>query len=462
MKKHNRYTLPIICIVSLFCITACTSSYTSSSGHLDILPTSNEANSTTKNTSSANKEESTQEASNEESSKEEISKEETSKEKTTKNDDTNTEATTEKQTENATTNTTTHSGNTTAGDGLEEVHKKYQEYLEPADDEVDFMFASDYEFLNLIKVYRCYDSCSYETILGIKDKVTIEDIKSVLKTNKNISQEYKDFIIQYVEDWLALYPDSDFRLFYHNLKTLQIKVCTEDEIMVTTLSTGSAACYVRDENTIYLLEGSDFSRESDNYIILTHELTHCARSAMFKNADGYEISVDYHEKYNMGTYAEEGIITDIVYEMQGLNKRADFYPFQSSCYRIIMDCTGYDGSDFMNHSVNYLMKKMDDYMGDEQYAYYIIALIDSISIKKYESYKTVDFTNYQDLCDYMTKMYMKKYLKADMSNAEAEQVFDDFCANIMHNFEIMNRKYDITRDNFVPAFEQCKTALGIK
>ena len=108
------------------------------------------------------------------------------------------------------------------------------------------------------------------------------------------------------------------------------------------------------------------------------------------------------------------------------------------------------------------MKKMDDYMGDEEYAYYIIALIDSISMKKYEPNKTLDFTNYQDLCDYMTKMYMKKYLKAGMNNQEAEQVFNDFCDNIMYYFDKMNRKYDITRDSFIPAFEQCKKDLGIK
>lgn len=345
---------------------------------------------------------------------------------------------------------------------LAEAHAKYQELLAPADDEIDFMFASDYKFLNFIKTYKCYDSCSYESILGTKDTITIDDIKAVLKTNNKIEQKYKDFIIQYATDWLSLYPDSDFRLFYHNLKTLEIKVCTEKEMMLTAMTTGAAACYLKNENTICLLEGTDFSRESDNYIILTHELTHCARSAIFKNNEGYEIFVDYHEKYNMGTYAEEGIITNIAYEMQGLGNRADFYPFQSSCYRIIMDCTGYDGSDFMNHSVNYLMKVMDDYMGDEQYAYYIVALIDSISIKKYESYKTVDFTNYQDLYDYITKMYMKKYLKAGMSNEEAEQVFNDFCDNIMHDFETMNRKYAITIESFEPAFEQCKEELGIK
>ena len=81
----------------------------------------------------------------------------------------------------------------------------------------------------------------------------------------------------------------------------------------------------------------------------------------------------------------------------------------SSFYRVIMDCTGYSGADFMNHSVNYLIKTMDEYMGDEQYAYKIIALIDSISSWKYTPYQEVDYTDYQELCDYITRMHMKKY-----------------------------------------------------
>ena len=324
------------------------------------------------------------------------------------------------------------------------------------------MFASDYQDGSMVNFYKGTDACSYGLLLELDKKITVNDIKEVLKTNTKLEQKYKDFIIQYATDWLNLYPNSDLKVFYHNLKTLEINEVSSNEIYKITFSYDTAACYIPKENKILILDGTSFEKESDNYIILTHELTHCARQTKYIAADDSERIIKYYERLEMGEYAEEGVITNIAYEMQGLGKKSTFYAFQTSCYRIIMDCVGYDGEDYMNHSVNYLIKKMDEFMGDEQYAYYIIALIDSISIKKYESYKTIDFTNYQDLCDYMTKMYMKKYLNADMNSEEAAQVFNDFCDNIMHNFEIMNRKYDITRESFEPAFEQCKEELGIK
>lgn len=343
----------------------------------------------------------------------------------------------------------------------EQIDQRYLDYIKPADDELDYLFESDYRALPLVKLYYARDAKAYGELLGIDKKITVEDIKKILKTNDKISDEYKDFIIQYAEDFLRLYPESDFRVFYHNLKTLEIKVVSEEEMMKETVSLDSAACYLRKENQILLLDGLDFSRESDNYIILAHELTHCARSTVFKDEEGNERKTGYYEYYLMGTYAEEGIITNIVYEMQGLGKRADFYPLQSSFYRIIMDCTGYSGSDFMNHSVNYLIKMMDDYMGDTQYAYKIVALIDSISSWKYTPYQDVDYENYQELCDYITKMYMKKYLNADMDKQEAETVYSDFISNVTHYFDKMKTPYEITADNFRPAFENCLKELNI-
>ncbi len=377
-------------------------------------------------------------------------------------DDEKDKSDTDNDKESSTQDSTTTEETTLSAEEVAEIHQKYIEYTAPSDDDVDFMFASDYQAYDLVKLYKAYDACAYEEVLGIDKKITVEDIEEVLKTNDKIDPEYKEFIIQYVKDWLALYPESDLRVFYHNLKTLEIRVISESEMMKETLSTDSAACYLKKENQILLLEGEDFSRESDNYIILTHELTHCARQTSYYDENENHKVAGFYEYYLMGTYAEEGIITNIAYEMQGLGERACFYPFQSSCYRIIMDCIGYDGEDFMNHSVNYLIAKMDEYMGDDQYAYYIVALIDAQASQRYTSYQEVDFTNYQDLYDYLTEMYMKKYLSADMSMEEAEQVYEEFCANIMHNFENMKRKYDITEANFRPAFEEYVKGLGIE
>lgn len=342
-----------------------------------------------------------------------------------------------------------------------EIDAKYLEYLQPADDDIDFMFASDYEYFDMIDFEKGKDSCSYEAILGIADKVTVSDIEEVLASNDAIAPEYKEFIITYVTDWLELYPESDFRVLYHNLKTLEILTVTESDMMISTMSTGAAACYLREENQILLLDGEDFLRETDNYIILTHELTHCARSTRYGDADGTQKSIGYYDYHLMGTYAEEGIITNIAYELQGLGKRADFYPIYSSFYRIVMDCVDYTAEDFLNHGVNYLIYKMDEFMGDEQYAYYIVALMDSHGTKRYADYMNVDYTYYQDAYDYITRMYMKKYLSPDMSLEEAEAVFEAFCDNIMHGFDWMKRTDGITADTYRPAFEACLEEYGI-
>ena len=343
----------------------------------------------------------------------------------------------------------------------DELHEKYTRYLKSADDDIDFMFATDYNDGSMLDFYKATDSCAYGLLLDIDKKITVSDIESVLKTNNKIDKKYKDFIIQYAKDWLTLYPNSDLRVFYHNLKTLEIEEASPNDIYKITFSYDTAACYIPKENKIMLLDGTSFEKESDNYIILTHELTHCARQTKYIKDDGSENIIKYYEKLEMGEYAEEGVITNIAYEMQGLGKKATFYAFQSSCYRIIMDCIGYDGEDYMNHSVNYLIKKMDEYMGDEQYAYYIVALIDAQAVQRYTPYRSVDFTNYQDIYDYITRMYMKKHLNANMTKAEAEEVFDTFCDEIMYHFDNMKTKYDITENNFRSEFEKILNDLGI-
>lgn len=380
---------------------------------------------------------------------------------TTKKETSTKKTTSSKDEANSTEETTGKPSSETNNTEEDELHEKYTKYLKPADDDIDFMFATDYYDGSILNFYKATDSCAYGLLLDIDKKITVSDIEAVLKTNNKIDKKYKDFIIQYAKDWLTLYPDSDLRVFYHNLKTLEIEEASANEIYKITFSYDTAACYIPKENKIMLLDGSSFEKESDNYIILTHELTHCARQAKYIKDDGSEITIKYYDKLEMGEYAEEGIITNIAYEMQGLNKKATFYAFQSSCYRIIMDCVGYDGEDYMNHSVNYLIKKMDEYMGDEQYAYYIVALINAQAVQRYTPYRNVDFTNYQDLYDYMTRMYMKKHLRADMTKAEAEEVFDTFCDEIMYHFDNMKTKYDITEDNFRTEFEEIIKELGI-
>lgn len=340
----------------------------------------------------------------------------------------------------------------------DEILEKYLRYLEPADDEYDFRYAYDYQ--ELFTTLAGSDACANKPILGYAD-ASLEEIQDALNKNPNISQTYRDFIYQYACDLRAHYPECNLAILKYNLETLIIEEVSPHQMMMEALSDGSAACYLRFENKICVLENLDLSRESDDYIILVHELTHAARTITHDTADGMHISIDFNKYHLLGTYAEEGIITNMAYELQGLGKRADFYPMQSNYYRIIAECIGYDGSDFMNHSIAYLIEEMDRFMGDDNYAYQIVAMIDAQAHLRYKPTTEVDFYDFRPMYEYLITMYCKKHITAEMSYDECLSVFHDFYDNITHYFENMNRKYAIDESTFMPTFEAYLEEMGI-
>lgn len=329
----------------------------------------------------------------------------------------------------------------------------YLDLLATADDDIDFKYASDYEELEYVNRIYVRDSNAYEEVYGYSN-VTIEQIESALNSNTKINNDYKQFIIQYVRDWNRLYPGSDFSTLYHNLSTLEIKVCTKDEMARYTLSTTSLACYKKSENTIYVLDGIDLSRESSDYIIVAHELTHCARNTIFEREDGKKIFVSFFDDMNMGMYIEEALITDFCYELQGLGNKSNFYTLQSSYFRIILDAIDYNGADFMNHSVNYLIDKMDEYMEDEQYAYHIITLIDAEAALRYTPYIEPEFEDFNELYQYITRMFIKNNVTSDMTYDEAMSKYDELVEEITYYFDQMKNPIELDLSVFKEEFER--------
>ena len=342
----------------------------------------------------------------------------------------------------------------------QEVLNKYLNYLAPADDPNDYMFASDYQYYNLVKIKKVRDQSGYQDIFGYSD-ATLEDIKAALDVNPNISEEFKKFIYQYAADLRTLCPNANLAVLRHNLETLKVLEVTQDQMNKETLSTDSAACYVRAENTIYLLKGTQLNKNSDDYIIVVHELTHAARTAVFTTPDGIEVSVTFGEDYHHGTYPEEAIITNLAYALQGLGDKAVFYPMQSSYFRIMFDCVDYDYEDFFNHSVNYLADKIDEVLGEEGRGVLLLVRINCQGIARYTPYMAIDFKDFQPLYEDMAELYFITHITPDMSYDEAREVFDEFYADITFNFENMNRKYTINEDTFLPTFEEYIGEIGI-
>lgn len=346
-------------------------------------------------------------------------------------------------------------------ESTEDVEQKYLNLLAAADDEYDFLYASDFYRSDMTKNITVRDAKNYDIIYGYSD-VSTAMIEEACERNSNIPREYKEFIVNYVKDWLRLYPGTNFSTLYHNLETLKINIVSKEGMMRATVSMDSVACYKKSENAIYVLDSIDLSKEGDDYIILAHELSHCGRNAKFKTSDNYTVRVSFIDSTEMGYYSEEALITDFVYALQGEGKKSNFYTLQSSYFRIILDCIDYDGADFMNHSVNYLIDKMNEFMEDEQYAHHIIALIDAEASLRYTDYKEVDFYDFTELYQYITRMYMKKHLNENMSYQEAADVYDRLIEEITYYFDQMKEPYEIDFSIFEEEFHNYLDELGIK
>ncbi|MBR3305880.1 MAG: hypothetical protein IKI75_01335 [Lachnospiraceae bacterium] len=348
--------------------------------------------------------------------------------------------------------------------------EKYEEVLAEPDDPYDFCAASDYISTGSPDsswglTLTIHDACGYKTVFDF-DKPSLADINKVIDDNPKIGKDYKEFFKDYAKSWLELWPDSDLSNLYYNLKTLKIEECTPEEIHAISLSFSTVACYVKADNKIYIREGIDLNdKNSDDYIVMSHELTHPARTLDIKDGKNkYHFTSYVYDliSYEGGSMYDEAVITNLIYEMQNEGKRSIYYTVPCSYYRIIMDCVGYDGNDYMNHSSNYIAKKMDEYMGDEYYAYYIMELIGYRFKEKNETYISVEIEDYSPLYEYITRMYMKKYLKPQMDAAEAEAVFEDFTDEMAWNIENLQYEYEEQDpDTFRPYFEQCCEELGI-
>lgn len=242
---------------------------------------------------------------------------------------------------------------------------------------------------------------------------------------------------------------------------MRIIETTADEIMMASAAVDAVAVYLRSENLIYVQEGTDFTKGTDGYIVLTHELTHAARSTNFVNEAGDTVQTSFSETYDFGMYIEEAMLMRCAYALQGYEVPNRFYVRVSNYYRMMLDCIDYDGADFMNHGINYLAKVLDDYMGEEGFGRKVIMIQCAEAALHYESYRDIPFTeaDFDEMHADMVRIYMKKYLTSEMSLAEAETVFQNFMELMLMNFR--PDETQLEESDFRPAFENCCKELGI-
>ncbi len=338
-----------------------------------------------------------------------------------------------------------------------DIDKRFKEILKPADDDLDFKYANDYVASTIIHYKYARDSKGYPDIFGY-EKPTKDELYKAIDANTGLLPEYKDFIKKYVNDWLTLWPESDFSVLKYNLETLKIERMSDAEIKKRSLAPDAGACYVNSENLICLNETINFNdKASGDYIIMTHELTHAARSTRTTIGEN-DIAIRFYEDSSTGLYEDEALITLFAFELQGLNNRSPYYTLQCSIYRQLLPYLNYDGADYMNHSFSYFMDCLQDYfdkVGIECPAYHFTNLVDCQAIDHYVDYQTPAITDFDELYKTIVHSYCFNHLTDDMSLQETDAEFEVFFEDISFHFDEMKNPYsEVTKEKLKPYWDE--------
>jgi len=149
------------------------------------------------------------------------------------------------------------------------------------------------------------------------DTITRDDVITVINSNPNLNDYYKELAIRVLDNLISLDKDINLRIYYENMKDLVINKITVDEITKdNTMNVGGY--YNSSENAIYVSDDNEFT--------LMHEISHTAhvisngdimiyeKDASFIAEALTNIVALYDSDSNSSSYVTEGLVVNFFLE----------------------------------------------------------------------------------------------------------------------------------------------------
>lgn len=302
-----------------------------------------------------------------------------------------------------------------------------------------------------------YDMDYIDLAFEHKD-ITLEMLYQEINNNSSISSKFKGLLYEYCDSLVNNYPDVELRVLYENLKSLEVVECDEYELSRHTLSMTASGCYVKDENKIYVLEDKEYEKGTWDYQVIFHELSHCLRNGTY-DIDGKDVRITEVGQGFYNTITMESLNSLFAVSLFDYDENDIAYQLQSNYHKVILDCIdNYDLSDYVNHSLSYYAKQLDEFNGDDNYATVILELIqmqyDDFHSEKFEA----EQYGYYPIYDYITDMYFNKYISSDMSYDQAKELTDNLVETIMFD---VPEEYNIDTNHFYENLDEYCNSIGI-
>ena len=128
--------------------------------------------------------------------------------------------------------------------------------------------------------------------------ITRDDVVDAINNNHKLNDKYKEMAIMVLDGNLALDPEADLRIYYENMKDLEIKTCTYEKLEKVAGAPANG-CFSSSQDTIWI--GED---DADN--VLIHELVHAFHTIF--DVEGDKV---VHIFTTFGDSLEEGMTENI-------------------------------------------------------------------------------------------------------------------------------------------------------
>lgn len=340
--------------------------------------------------------------------------------------------------------------------------KDFENYIAYNYDEIEKnnedLIVDTYLESDRLKYLFIYDMDYLDKALNY-DNVCLEDFNNVINSNNKISEKFKKILYKYCENVTTKYPDIELRVLYENLKTLEVVECDERELLKKTLSIDSSGCYIRTENKIYVPKDYEYKEGTWDYQVIFHEISHCLRTAVWEK-DETEIKVQVEGQNFYNTITSEALNSLFTVSLFDYEEKDIAYQLQSNYHKIMIDSMdNYSLSDYVNHSLSYYAKKLDEFNEDENYATVILTLI-QVQYDDYHSNSiNVVPSGYYPIYEYISDMYYKKNINPEMTYQEAIQVTEELISKILFD---VPEEYNIDTNYFYKYLDEYCSKIGIK
>ena len=308
-----------------------------------------------------------------------------------------------------------NSGTDSAGTDSEDEPAAKNEEVSEEEEKKAFELDTYLDHRDMTHRLYIYDMDYIEKAISFEKK-SLQDFEEVIQQNPKIPDKFKPLMEEYCKCVFEKYPDVELRPFYQNLQSLEVVECTEDELLKVSWDVYSCGCYVKSENKIYVLKDKEYEEGTWDYQVIFHELSHCLRDSHYTDEDGNKVYIQFAGLNYYDVPNAEAINSLFAVSLFDYEENDIAYQMQSNAHKIMIECMdNYSLDDYVNHSLGYYAKQLDEYNQDDNYATTILTLMDEQYHDYYDEKTAENPEKYYPIYDYISNMYLGKHLKAGMS-----------------------------------------------